>query len=53
MFVVSFNFFNNVPFGVRSGSYFSNDESEMSLLFTTEYTPRVIVRLVNMFNCLT
>ena len=31
---------------------FSNDQSAMSLLFKTEYMPRVVVRLVNILNVL-
>jgi hypothetical protein len=31
---------------------FSTDQSAMSLLFKTVFTPRAVVRLVNIVNCL-
>jgi hypothetical protein len=32
-----------------SGFTFSSDQSDMSLLITTKYIPRAVVRLVNKF----
>jgi hypothetical protein len=43
---------NNIPFAVMSGFIFGTDQSATSLLFTTEYTPRTVVRMVNIFHSL-
>ena len=42
---------HNIPYEVMSGFIFLTDQSVISPLFKTKYTPRAVVRLVNIFNC--
>ena len=43
----------NIQLGVMSGFLFTTDQSAMNLVLKTKYTPRAVVRLINIFNCLT
>ena len=50
---------NDIPFELMSGFIFSTDQSAMGILskslvvyfVKTEYIPRAVVRLINIFNC--
>jgi len=41
-----------IMYRVASGFIFSTDQSAMSLDIKTEYTPRAVVRLIDIFDCL-
>ena len=45
--------YTNIQLGVMSGFLFTPDQSAMNLVLKTKYTPRAVVRLINIFNCLT
>ena len=45
--------YTNIQLGVMSGFLYTTDQSAMNLVLKTKYTPRAVVRLINIFNCLT